>query len=74
MKITKYIYHFYSEWFLAWCKLDFYFWGALNAIYFLPLLFDKKKQKIFKYNIANGQIFFQQLKSFGNILLTLIYL
>ena len=29
---------FFSKWLLAWGKLDFYFLGCLNAIYFLPLL------------------------------------
>ena len=46
----------------------FIVWGALNALYFLPLLLSKKN-RVYTGDIAPGK-FFPNIKEFGGMLLT----
>ncbi|MCK0125016.1 MBOAT family protein [Gelidibacter sp. F2691] len=49
----------------------FIIWGALNAIYFLPLLL-RKKNRVYTGDIAPGR-FFPSFREFGGILLTFFF-
>ena len=77
-KYSKCFYHFYRKWILAWCYWTFIIWGALNALYFLPLLL-LKKNRLNTNTVAQGKSLpsfkelFQMLFTFGITVLAWVF-